>query len=123
VVNRAPSGASQVWLLVQLGHTLRRRGRLAEALDALELAFHFGRASGAELAAYSCAVAVHLAAGDRVTAAKVAGSARLLAAEARLLRSLGESYLDLFHEVGAPGLLDEAFACLELASLEDGVAR
>ena len=38
VVSRAPSRDSQAWLLIQLAHTLRRRGRCEDALDALELA-------------------------------------------------------------------------------------
>jgi hypothetical protein len=118
VISRSPSRDSQAWLLVQLAHTLRRRGRCREALDALELAVGLRRSSGAELAAYACAVAVHVAAGDSETAAKVAASARRRAGDATLLRALGETYLDLFREAGELALLDEAFACLELAALE-----
>jgi hypothetical protein len=123
VVNRAPSSDSQAWLLVQLAHTLRRRGRCEAALEVLELAVGARTSSGAELAAYACAVAVHLTAGDAETASKVAESARKRATDATLLRVLGEAHLVLFHETGEPPLLDEAFACLELAALEDAVAQ
>ena len=88
----------------------------------LELAVGVRRSSAAELAAYACGVAVHVAAGDPETAAKVAESARRRAAGATLLRALGETYLDLFQEAGEPALLDEAFSCLELAALEDALA-
>lgn len=122
MVSRTPSRDSQAWLLLQLAHALRRRGRCADALDALELAVNVCRTAGPELAAYACAVSVHLAAGDRALATKVAGTARVIADEARLLRVLGETHLDLFRETGEPGLLDEAFACLELAALADAAA-
>ena len=122
MVGRAPGADSQAWLLVQLAHILRRRGRCDEALEALELAVGVGRSSGAELAAYACAVAVHLVAGDGDTAAKVAESARRRAGDAQLLRGLGDSHLELWRETGEPALLDEAFACLELAALEDALA-
>ena len=122
MVSRAPSSDTQAWLLIQLAHTLRRRGRCEKALDALELAAGVHRSPGAELAAYACAVTVHLTAGDAETAAKVADSARRRAESASQLRSLGESHLELFHETGEPALLDEAFGCLELAELEDAVA-
>ena len=123
VVSRAPSSDSQAWLLIQLAHTLRRRGRCEDALDALELAVGVRMSTGAELAAYACAVAVHLTAGDPETARKVADSARRRAIDATLLRALGEEHLGLFHETAEPALLDEAFTCLELAALEDSVAR
>jgi hypothetical protein len=122
VVGRAPGADSQAWLLVELAHILRRRGRCDDALEALELAVGVRRSSAVELAAYACAVAVHLEAGDRKTAAKVAESARRRAGDGTLLRALGESHLDLWHETGEPALLDEAFACLQLAALEDVVA-
>jgi tetratricopeptide (TPR) repeat protein len=122
VISRAPSPDSQAWLLVQLAHVLRRRGRSEEALEALELAVGVRRSSGAELAAYACAVAVHVSSGDLETAAKVAESARRRAIDATLLRALGEAHLDLFRETGEGALLDEAFACLELATLEDAFA-
>jgi hypothetical protein len=122
VVSRPPSRDSQAWLLLQLAHALRRRGRCADALDALELAVSVCLTPGPELAAYACAVSVHLSAGDPGLAAKVAETARYLAYEAGLMKALGEAHLDLFHETGQPPLLDEAFACLELASLEDAAA-
>jgi hypothetical protein len=122
VVGRAPGADSQAWLLVELAHILRRRGRPDEALEALELAVGVRRTTGAELAAYACAVAVHLEAGDCETAAKVAESARRRARDVALVRALGDSLLDLWHETGEPALLDEAFTCLELAALEDALA-
>ena len=122
MVGRTPGADSQAWLLVELAHILRRRGHSDEALEALELAVGVRRSSGAELAAYACAVAVHLEAGDCETAAKVAESARRRAGDVTLLRALGESHLALWHETGEPTLLDEAFACLELAALEDAFA-
>jgi hypothetical protein len=122
VVSRTPSSDSQAWLLVQLAHALRRRGRGGEALEALELAVGIRRSSGSELAAYACAVAVHLDAADTERAAKVAETARRRACSAPLLGALGEAYLDLFDETGEPALFDEAFTCLELAGLEDALA-
>jgi hypothetical protein len=122
VVGRAPGADSQAWLLVELAHILRRRGRPDEALEALELAVGVRRTTGAELAAYACAVAVHLEAGDGETAAEVAECARRRAGDVACARALGESLLDLWHETGEPALLDEAFTCLELAALEDAFA-
>jgi hypothetical protein len=123
VISRPPSRDSQAWLLVQLGHALRRRGRSGEALEALELAVSVGApCATAELAAYACAVAVHVAAGDDETAAKVARSARSRATDAPLLRALGEAHLELFRETGELPLLEESFVCLQLAALEDAVA-
>ena len=122
VVARAPGSDSQAWLLVQLAHILRRRGRCGDALDALELAVSVDRSPATEVAAYACAVAVHLRAGDEPVAAKVAASARRRATGAERLRALGESHLELWHETAEPALLDEAFACLELAALEDALA-
>ena len=65
---------------------------------------------------------MHLTAGDPEIARKVADSARRRAIDATLLRALGEEHLGLFHETAEPALLDEAFACLELAAFEDAVA-
>ena len=84
----------------------------------LDLAVGLEPAPASALAAYVCAFAVHLAAGDEETARKVSATARARATGAALLSPLGELYLGLFRETGAPEHLDEAFACLELARLE-----
>ena len=122
MVSRAPCRESQAWLLVQLAHTLRRRGRCSEALGALDLAVDLHTAAASELAAYACAAAAHLAAGDAETARKVSESARARATDASLMRALAELHLELFHETAEPAHLDEAFTCLELAALEDAIS-
>jgi hypothetical protein len=122
VVSRAPSRDSQAWLLVELAHTLRRHGRCGEALGTLDLAVELHATTASELAAYTCAVAIHLAAGSPETAAKVAGTARAEAINSTLMRRLADLHLELFHETGEPAHLDEAFTCFELAAFEDALS-
>src|SRR5262249_45343430 len=102
--------------------TLRRRGRYDEALEALELAVGVYPSARAELAAFACAVAVHLVAGSHETARKVAGSVRRQAEGAAALTALGEGYLGLFRGGGEPPPPGRPSACLELAALEDAAA-
>lgn len=122
MVTGPPSRDSRAWALVQLAHILRRKGRYEEALGALDLAVGLRSAPAAELHAYACAVAVHLASGDGAAARNVADSARSRAGDARLMRALGGSYLKLFHDSGEPFLLDESFGCFQLAALEDALS-
>jgi hypothetical protein len=108
-------------MLVELANILRRHGRFDEALRLLDNVDDARRSAGSELAAYACAVAVHLAAQDYESARKVSESARVRATDALLMRALASKHLKLFHETGGSVHLDEAFTCLQLAALEDAV--
>ena len=118
---RAPSPDSQAWLLTQLGMTLARRGRHDEALNVLDMAVELEPSPLVTLEAYARGVTVHCAAGSLETASAVAATARMLASDAGLGEALGEIYLELFRETGKLALLDEAFACFRLTSLEDAL--
>ena len=120
---RAPRSDSQAWLLTQLGMTLARRGRHGEALHILDLAVELEPSPILALEAYARAVAVHCAAGDLQTADAVAGTARMRAADGGLAGALADLHLRLFHETGELALLDEAFACFQLASTGDALPR
>ena len=120
---RAPQADSQAWLLNQLGITLTRRGRHDEALNVLDMAVELGPSPAVALEAYAWAVTVHCAAGDLETADAVAATARMFAADGRLAEKLAEVYLRIFRETGQLALLDEAFACFQIALLEDARTR
>ena len=118
---RAPRPDSQAWLLTQLGVTLARRGRHGEALHVLDMAVELEPSPLLALEAYTRAVAVHCDAGDLETAGAVAATARMRAVDGELVEALANLHLKLFRETGELALLDEAFACFQLASTDDAL--
>ena len=105
--------------LVQLAAALRRERRLDEALGILDLVVELAPPLICELAAYTCAVAIHCDRGDFETARVVGEETRAKAVDVHLLRALGRMYAGLFRETGEVALKDEADECFKLAGLAE----
>lgn len=75
-----------------------------------------------ELAAYTCAVAIHCDRKDYDTARVVGEEARTRAVDAHLMRALGRMYYGLFEETGDEALSAEAHNCFTLADAWEQVA-
>lgn len=111
----ARNAEQRAWALVELAASLRREERWQEALGVLDLVVEQAPPPQAELAAYTCAVAVHCDLEDYDTARVVGEEARARAVSPHLMRALGRLYYRLFQESGDEALSTEAHSCFTLA--------
>ena len=94
---------------------MRREERWQEALRVLDLVVEHEPSPDVELAAYTCAVAVHCDLEDYDTARVVGEEARARAVSPHLMRALGRLYYRLFQESGDEALSAEAHNCFMIA--------
>lgn len=111
----AHSAEQRAWALVELAASLRREERWQEALGVLDHVVEQKPSPEAELAAYTCAIAVHCDLKDYETARVVGEYARGRAVSPYLMRALGRMYYRLFEETGDEALSSEAHDCFSLA--------
>jgi hypothetical protein len=112
---KAQGRNDRAWALVNLAAALRREKQYGPALKVLDAARELNPGPQAEVAAYTCAVAIHCDLNDHKTARKVGEFARTRAVDEKLLRALGRSYWAHFHETHEELFANEARRCFDLA--------
>jgi hypothetical protein len=104
---------ARAFRLVHLAGALRDDGDHSLALHVLDVLLEQQPPHEAELAAWSCAIAIHCDLGDPIKGYRLGERVRATGVDEHLLNALVRAYWDAFQKTGVPALREKWQRCSE----------